>query len=235
MRDLSGRWFITETGVALSGGQHPVPEWFETICKERRERLRPRVKETLALLETGADDDGAIKAAKGLWIAMDDPGRREFLRWCYCNMDVLGRRPFSRIFSQTWTRPRTTSLRGWGFPYRDIVKMFDRALPDVLMEPEDLAVFNQLPAEIVAYRGVAGITIGRAERGMSWTLNREEAEWFAERDEDLGAPMVLEATIRKPNVLAVFNDPEREIVVRPGRVSRVTVQALNSRFHPEAA
>jgi hypothetical protein len=47
--------------------------------------------------------------------------------------------------------------------------------------------------------------------------------------------MVLEATIRKPNVLAVFNDPEREIVVRPGRVCRVTVQALKSRFHPEAA
>ena len=103
--------------------------------------------------------------------------------------------------------------------------MFDHALPDVLMNPVDLAVFNGLPTEITAYRGVAGMTVGQARRGMSWTLDRDRSEWFAGRNSERGTPIVLEATISKPNVLAVFDDPEREIVVRPGRVSRVTASA----------
>ena len=227
--NLFDRWFMTETDVLVSRGHFEFPNGFdyEAMRERRRQWLRPQIERTLALLQTGIDDDGAVEAAEDLWCAMGDPGRREFLWWCYWHMNVVGRRPFSRVLGQTWTRPKTTSLRGWGFPYLDIVKMFDHASPDALMEPEDLAVFNQLPAEIVAYRGVAGVTVGQAKRGMSWTLNREEAEWFAERDEDLGSPMVLEATICKPNVLAVFNDPEREIVVRPGRVRLLTTAAIH--------
>ena len=228
-RYLSEQWFRTEIDVLLADGS-PPPEGInlEVMREEWRQRLRPQIEWTLTLLEAGVDDDTAVEAVMELWVALGDLGRREFLRWCYCHMRYIGRRPFSRVLAMTWGRPKTTSLHGWGFPYRDLVEMFDRTVPDLVMEAEDLALFNVLPDEFTAFRGVGGVTVAQAKRGMSWTLDRDRAEWFAQRNSDRGAPMLLTATIRKPNVLAVYRDPEQEIVVRSGQVSRVTSVALPS-------
>jgi hypothetical protein len=53
---------------------------------------------------------------------------------------------------------------------------------------------------------------------MSWTLDLKKARWFATRLYQPD-PIVLQATILKPDVLAYFDErKERELVVRPGRV-----------------
>jgi hypothetical protein len=92
------------------------------------------------------------------------------------------------------------------------------------MELEDLAVFTDLPAEIVAYRGCSGVTIGKAKYGMSWTLDQSRAIWFAKRPPQRGEPICIRARVRKANVLAYLHETgrrEQEIVVAPGRVSQV--------------
>ena len=62
--------------------------------------------------------------------------------------------------------------------------------------------------------------------GMSWALDRDQAEWFEGRNSERGTHRLSwEATIRKPNVLAVFDDPEHEIDSSGARLARPTQQA----------
>lgn len=82
------------------------------------------------------------------------------------------------------------------------------------MEPEDLEYYNNLPDTITIYRGVSK---GRNPYGLSWTDNREKAEWFRDRWENLDKNkerFLMTATIPKEYVLCYFNTrDEHEIVV----------------------
>ena len=91
--------------------------------------------------------------------------------------------------------------------------MFQDADPEVLMNPDDYAVYQSLPDTITVYRGV----IGMAEDsylGLSWSLNQETAEWFAKRFGHRG--YVYEGQIDKKYVYAYFSGRnESEVVMRP--------------------
>lgn len=90
-----------------------------------------------------------------------------------------------------------------------------RASRDHIMEEEEREAFKLLPEELEVWRGYS-----RPERksGMSWTLNRPQAEWFARRlhrPED-PPPKVARATVKKEHVIAYFTcRQESEIVVLP--------------------
>jgi hypothetical protein len=62
-----------------------------------------------------------------------------------------------------------------------------------------------------------GAPLGSGGLGMSWTIDRERARWFAERDANIGVDSaVYEATVDPDGVLAMFNDrTEHEVVVDP--------------------
>lgn len=59
------------------------------------------------------------------------------------------------------------------------VKLFKyfKKRKELLMTEEELEFFNNLPEEINIYRGAESI------KGISWTLSKEKAEWFAKRFE----------------------------------------------------
>ena len=64
------------------------------------------------------------------------------------------------------------------------------------------------------YRGVSGRGRARRVRGYSWTIDRDKAQWFANRFASLGNPAVFSTTIEQNNVLFYTNGrKEQEFVV----------------------
>lgn len=69
---------------------------------------------------------------------------------------------------------------------------------------------RRLPDEIEVWRGTSNLS---AVLGMSWTLSRDKAEWFANRWSGPDGPILARGRIAKANVCAYFTGRrEREIV-----------------------
>lgn len=75
-----------------------------------------------------------------------------------------------------------------------------------IMRPDDLAVFEAFPLRLTIYRGCSVEETRAGVFGLSWSLKREIAEWFAWRFDaaDRGRVVVC-TTITRPDVLAYFN------------------------------
>lgn len=90
------------------------------------------------------------------------------------------------------------------------VKYFRQAKKSYLMDEEDLEIYNNLPDEVIIYRGIN--EYGNVE-ALSWTLDEEQAKWFATRWDQFGCEgTVYKAKIRKTDILACF-DSEQEVVI----------------------
>lgn len=78
-----------------------------------------------------------------------------------------------------------------------------------LMDRDEVLALSSLPDTVKVYRGCQK---GINEDGISWTLKRDKAEWFATR---LGKDgVVLEKEISKSDIIAVFtNRNEFEVIV----------------------
>lgn len=82
----------------------------------------------------------------------------------------------------------------------------------VFMEDDEMATFNALPDTITVWRGVGH---REAIEGMSWTVDKAKAEWFARRfaGGEGHTPLLVEGAVSKKDVLAYFsNRGESEIV-----------------------
>lgn len=79
------------------------------------------------------------------------------------------------------------------------------------MDEEDRADFEELPDRVKIYRGVTEYNQNMV-KGLSWTLDRKVAEWFAHRFMSKGH--VYAATILKKDILAYYDGRnEQEVVV----------------------
>ena len=77
------------------------------------------------------------------------------------------------------------------------------------MDEEDTLVFNSLPETITVYRGYQK---GKNKSGISWTLDKEKAEWFGGRFSK--EKLFATKTIKKDKVLFYSNQRgEQEIVI----------------------
>ena len=73
------------------------------------------------------------------------------------------------------------------------------------MPKEDRRVFRDLPDELTIYRGVGAKDEETAEffaEGFSWTLNRDKAEWFAQRNSVEGKSYLETMRVSKGDVIA---------------------------------
>ena len=88
---------------------------------------------------------------------------------------------------------------------------------DGVMDEEEWKTFQSLPEEITIYRGRQA---KKAKiRGLSWTIDKKQAEWFALRwKNDEGE--LYSAVINKKDVFAYFSQ-EKEIVVNPGKIKKL--------------
>lgn len=87
-----------------------------------------------------------------------------------------------------------------------------------VMRKEDRELFRGLPDTITVYRGVNCSDewegVEAIESGLSWTLSRKKAIWFARRG--TGLPYIAAASVQKRHCFAFFSErKEQEIVVDP--------------------
>lgn len=87
-----------------------------------------------------------------------------------------------------------------------------------LMDGGEYARWRRLPETVTVWRG-AQREIN--EDGWSYSLDREQAEWFAKRFEwHESTPVVIEATVPRTNIVAYFRGRgEEEIVAYPHAVT----------------
>jgi hypothetical protein len=83
------------------------------------------------------------------------------------------------------------------------------------MSEEEFAFFQTLK-EVQVFRGADSSK--HARTGLSWTLDRNKAMWFAKRYSSK-TPWLAEATVKRPQIAAVFlGRGEKEVIVaRPPR------------------
>lgn len=133
--------------------------------------------------------------------------------------DYLSNVDLAELLAYIWVDSEGTS-QDPNCSLSQLIEWFTEADKKALMDDEDYQVFDTLPSEFSVYRGIS--THGNTN-GLSWTLNRETAEWFAKRFSfDGGKGTVIEATAKKEDVLAYFNDRnEQEIVINPQKLVNV--------------
>ena len=83
---------------------------------------------------------------------------------------------------------------------------------NLLMDNEELAFYKNLPDKITIYRG------GYSKRGISWTLNKDIAEWFAKRFKPVNIPetvntKVFKKEVYRDNCIAFFNCRKEEEII----------------------
>ena len=95
----------------------------------------------------------------------------------------------------------------------------------------------ELPDEVTAYRGFSRVD---GERGYSWTLDLEQADWFARtwtsehpRLRWWGVPAgevkpcVATATYSKPEIMArLLGRDEAELLIQPGAVEGAAISIV---------
>jgi hypothetical protein len=86
----------------------------------------------------------------------------------------------------------------------------DRKCKESFMSKGDLKFFKNLPETLTIYRGC---TKGLNENGYSYTTERTQAEWFANRFRN-GEAKVVELKVKKKDVFAYTNSrSENEIII----------------------
>ncbi len=116
-----------------------------------------------------------------------------------------------RIVTYVWTDTERPSQRQeeWIDVFSSVVDLFGR------VSDTD----EELSGELTIFRGRAG---DEEHPGMSWTLSREKAEWFARRSPRYGDPVVYTATVEAEHALGYFiGRGESEVVVEPDALGAV--------------
>jgi hypothetical protein len=81
----------------------------------------------------------------------------------------------------------------------------------LLMDYDELNYFNNLPKKIIIYRG------GVSKRGISWTLDKDIAEWFANRFKAINkGGQLFEKKVFKNDCIAYFNGREEKEIIYLG-------------------
>ncbi len=103
---------------------------------------------------------------------------------------------------------------------RELLALFRSVSPQKLMDEEEYEIFRSLEDVVTVYRGVTPYN-AKNVKALSWTLNRDTAEWFAHRYGEQGT--VYEAQIPKEHICAVFlGRNEAEVIVDPKRLMELS-------------
>lgn len=90
----------------------------------------------------------------------------------------------------------------------ETLKMLRNCNKKYLMGQENYEAYENLPDTFTVYRGLQE---NAQEDGLSWTLSKDVAEWFASRFENDGE--IIEKIVYKTEVIAYFNDRDEEEII----------------------
>lgn len=140
----------------------------------------------------------------------------------------LSKEDFSRFLSDAWTLCEAPNGDP-NFTQRQLLGLFKAAAPEHLMTEEEYRAFQELDDTLTVYRGVTSHNSQRI-KALSWTTDRETAEWFANRFDEDGTVYVAE--IDKSHIYAYFTcRDESEVIVDPAYLMNLSeVQDMNDGF-----
>ena len=99
----------------------------------------------------------------------------------------------------------------------------ERSSRELIMDADECEILAGMPDEIEVFRG---FNSKGTHNGMSWSTDRERAEWFAKRFAK-GDAQIASGMVKKSDVIAHFMcRGEDEIVVFPENVSGVLIEAV---------
>ena len=125
--------------------------------------------------------------------------------------DYLSTKDYAKYLADAWITSENPN-QDVNVSLDEAARLFQKANKKFLMDKKEYEVYSSLPETFTVYRGVAR---GRNPKGMSWTQNKDTAEWFSNRfniGDEVG--YVQAATAHKKDVLAYFNGRnEDELVI----------------------
>lgn len=119
----------------------------------------------------------------------------------------LTKRERSEIMHEVWISVENIN-NNVNVSQMETLKMLRNCNKKYLMGQENYEAYENLPDTFVVYRGLQE---NAQEDGLSWTLSKDVAEWFASRFENNGE--IIEKTVHKTEVIAYFNDREEEEII----------------------
>ena len=154
----------------------------------------------------------------GLYCIVRKSYRLTFLKFAE---PFLSRNDMSELLADAWTTSENPN-QDVNVKLSTIVKWLKNANKKVLMSEEEYEVYQSLPDKFTVYRGVAD---GRNPNGLSWTKNKNKAEWFSHRfDKNDSIGYVQSAIADKKDVLAYFDSRnEDEIVIDPKTLDDISI------------
>lgn len=160
-----------------------------------------------------------------IYLMINPPYGLTFLKFA---SPYLSKKDFSEILSNAWIMCEAPHDDP-DVSVRRLVSMFKSADPKSLMDEGEYEALLQLEDTVTVYRGVTPHN-AKNVKALSWTLNRETAEWFAHRFNEDGT--VYEAQIEKQHIYALFNGRnESEVILDPKYLTAISeVQDMTSDF-----
>lgn len=139
-----------------------------------------------------------------------------FLKYAAPN---LSEEDFAGILADAWVSTEAPNSDP-NLTKKDLLAMFKTTDPALLMDKDDYQAFQNLDETVTIYRGVTSMN-AKNVKALSWTLDRDTAEWFAHRFGENGT--VYEAKINKEHIYALFNGRnESEVIVDPKHLINIT-------------
>lgn len=137
---------------------------------------------------------------------VDKPYRSAFLKFVY---PYLSKEDKAATLKYTWIQTEFQS-KDPNISKEQFLKMFRTTDPKLLMDENELSVFQSLPSEIEIYRGVGDRGYEFGYKGISWTLKESTAKMFALRFSRKG--IVYKYTASKDMIITYF-DGEDELIL----------------------
>ncbi len=149
----------------------------------------------------------------GIFAMMSKPYRFGFLKYI---LDYLSIEDMSVVLGQNWNLVEFSN-RDANMTKNQLLKLFKQAIPEKLMDEDEIKRFTNLPDKIKIYRGLTGYNKDNI-KALSWTMSKKTAEWFADRFQQNDGT-VYSATIQKEYVYAYFaGRNEDELIVDPDKL-----------------
>ena len=129
---------------------------------------------------------------------------------------------FSNILSYAWTLSENPN-KDVNVNINTLIKWFKEADKLSLMDKEEYITYQNLPNELVLYRG---ISTKSNPKGISWTRNLETAKWFANRF-SISNNYILKAKVTKKDILCYFNSRnEDEVIINTKNIKAEKIREL---------
>lgn len=143
------------------------------------------------------------------------------LLYLYANSLILDTKTFSQCLKDIWVETEFPNADK-NVSTDDIIKLFEKADKNILMNQKELEYYNKLPDEVTIYRGTYKSSNSNA---LSWTTDYNTAHWFATRFDNEG--FILQAKINKKDIFAFFNDRnENEIVLNYKKIKSISFEKV---------